>query len=160
MQRQLKVLELFAGTRSIGRAFEERGHLVYSVDWSEKFDGIDLCADIMQVEASDILEAFGRRDVIWASPDCSSYGVAAIGHHRKKNATTGELMPVTDYAAFSDRLNMHLHGLIMALSPRLWFIENPRGGDAQNVVYERPPPLHGHVLPVWRAAHEAYGHLD
>lgn len=38
------ILELFAGTRSIGKAFERRGHKVYSVEWDKDFENIDLYA--------------------------------------------------------------------------------------------------------------------
>lgn len=117
---------MFAGTRSIGKAFEEHGHDVFSVEWNKEFKDIDLCEDIMKVQAQDILSLFGKPDVIWASPDCSSYSVAAISRHRRKEET-GNLAPVSDYAKFSDRLNQHLLCLILALSPKYWFIENPRG---------------------------------
>ena len=40
--RKLKVLELFAGTRSIDKAFEKNGHEVYSVEWDKQHHNIDL----------------------------------------------------------------------------------------------------------------------
>lgn len=123
----MKVLELFAGTRSIGRAFEARGHEVFSVDWDYSFHDIDLYADISRITADLILEKFGRPDVIWASPDCTTYSVAAISYHRHKDEN-GNLSPITDYARFCDSLNQHVLDLIFELSPKYWFIENPRGG--------------------------------
>lgn len=124
---RIKVLELFAGTRSIGKAFEARGHDVFSVDWDKDFTGIDLYADIGKLTAQDILDRFGRPDVIWASPDCSSYSIAAISHHRRRE-DSGNLAPKSDYAKFCDATNQHMLRLIMTLAPGLWFIENPRGG--------------------------------
>ena len=123
----MKVLELFAGTRSIGKAFEARGHEVYSIEWDKSFEGISLYADILTVTAADILRDFGRPDVIWASPDCSTYSIAAISHHRRQEPG-GNLAPVSEYAKQCDAVNQHVLRLIMALSPKYWFVENPRGG--------------------------------
>lgn len=123
----MKVLELFAGTRSIGKAFDAKGHEVFSVEWDKSFDDIDLYQDIYELTAEQILQKFGRPDVIWASPDCSSYSIAAISHHRKRDEN-GNLSPVSDYAKFCDRVNLHVLNLILLLRPKVWFIENPRGG--------------------------------
>ena len=123
----MKVLELFAGTRSIGKTFEEKGHEVFSVEWDRSFENIDLYKDIYELSAKEILNKFGKPDVIWASPDCSSYSIAAISHHRKREEN-GNLAPVSEYAKFCDRVNQHTLNLIMTLSPKYWFIENPRGG--------------------------------
>ncbi|QYG30094.1 DNA cytosine methyltransferase [Mammaliicoccus sciuri] len=124
----MKVLELFAGTRSIGKAFEARGHEVFSVEWDKKHENIDLYEDISKLTAEDILEKFGRPDIIWASPDCTSYSVAGISHHREKDKETGNLIPKTDYAKFCDSTNSHVIKLIQELNPKYYFIENPRGG--------------------------------
>ena len=123
----MKVLELFAGTRSIGEAFEGKGHDVFSIDWDKRFENIDWYTDISTVTAQDIIEKFGQPDVIWASPDCSSYSIAAISHHRKREED-GNLAPVSDYAKFCDKVNIHLLELIKELNPKYYFIENPRGG--------------------------------
>lgn len=122
----MKVLELFAGTRSIGRAFEARGHEVYSVEWDKDFENIDWNVDIGAITAQDILDRFGHPDVIWASPDCTTFSIAAISHHRIKTPNT--LLPKSDYAKFCDKVDKNVIKLILDLSPNLYFIENPRGG--------------------------------
>ena len=124
----MKVLELFAGTRSVGKAFEKRGHEVFSVDWDKQFQDIDLYADISKLTSDDIIRLFGKPDVVWASFDCTSYSVAGISHHRRKNEKTGNLDPISDYAKFCDICNQNVIKLIKELSPTYFFIENPRGG--------------------------------
>ena len=124
----MKVLELFAGTRSIGKAFEKQGHEVYSIEWNKDFDNIDWYEDINKITAQDIIDRFGHPDVIWASPDCATFSIAAISHHRRKNPETGNLDPISDYAKFCDKVDQHVLQLIEELQPKYWFIENPRGG--------------------------------
>ena len=123
----MKVLELFAGTRSIGKAFEAHGHEVFSIEWDKRFEDIDICDDILNVSAQRILEQFGKPDVVWASPDCTTYSIAAISHHRRKESD-GNLEPVSEYAKYCDKVNSYVLNLILLLSPRYWFVENPRGG--------------------------------
>ena len=124
---KLKVLELFAGTKSIGKAFEEAGHEVYSVEWDKQHAGISWYADIGNIVAADIIERFGKPDIIWASPDCTSYSIAAISHHRTREES-GNLAPKSDHAKLSDSVNSNMLRLIEELNPTYYFIENPRGG--------------------------------
>jgi len=123
----MKVLELFAGTKSIGIEFEKAGHEVFSIEWDKKFENIDLYTDINLITAKDIINKFGKPDVIWASPDCTTYSIAAISHHRIKNES-GNLEPKSEYAKFCDKTNKHVLDLIAELKPKYYFIENPRGG--------------------------------
>jgi site-specific DNA-cytosine methylase len=119
------VLDLFCGTKSIANAFEARGHKVFTVDWDKQFNP-DLAADIGTLTAADIINLCGGvPTVIWASPDCTTYSVAAISKHRRREPN-GNLIPISDYAKRCDEINKHLIDLINELKPQYWFIENPR----------------------------------
>ena len=130
---KLKVLELFAGTRSIGKAFEEKGHEVYSVEWDKQHENIDLYADILTVTSEQILKEFGKPDIIWASPDCTTYSIAAISTHREREGD-GNLAPKSEKAKQSDKVNQHVLALIKELNPKYYFIENPRGRSEERRV--------------------------
>ena len=112
----IKVLELFAGSRSIGKVADELGYEVFSVDINN-FEGIDLVKDIEFITKEDIPFT---PDVIWASPPCTTYSIAAISHHRDMGK------PKTDFAAKSDRLVLNTLRLIKEFDCK-YFIENPRG---------------------------------
>lgn len=61
----MRVLELFAGTRSIGRAFEFRGHEVTSIDWDPRFGNCEHL-DVGDINSEYVLQRWGQPDVIWA----------------------------------------------------------------------------------------------
>lgn len=117
----MKVLELFAGSRSIGRTGEGLGMEVFSVDW-KPYENIDLAIDIGDMGIVDVPFV---PDVLWASPDCTTYTISAISHHR--DGTN----PKSEYAKKCDGVNQHFIGLIhewLTINPNMvFFIENPRG---------------------------------
>lgn len=117
----MKVLELFAGSRSIGNVANEKGYDVFSVD-IEPFDKIDLVKDIEFLEPIDIPFV---PDIIWASPPCTTYSIAAISKHRDNGK------PKTEFAKKSDRLvenTLMVIRTFLSINPNLkFYIENPRG---------------------------------
>ena len=117
----MKVLELFAGSRSIGKVADKMSMKTFSVDWTE-YENIDLAIDIAEMKIEDCPFI---PDLIWASPDCTTYSIAAISTHRNKQE------PKSDYAKQCDKTNKHFISLIkqwQELNPDMvFFIENPRG---------------------------------
>ena len=117
----MKLLELFAGSRSIGNQADKLGMKVFSCDWTA-YENIDFVGDIEDLDSKDIPFI---PNIVWASPDCTTYSIAAISHHRDNGK------PKSEYAVKCDSVNKHFLNLIryyLELNPDLvYFIENPRG---------------------------------
>jgi len=117
----MDALELFAGRRSIGTVAERYGYNVFSVDW-KRFKKIDLVTDIEFLTPEQIPFI---PDYFHASPDCTTYSVAALGIHRDFTE------PKTEQAKKADRVTMNTIGLLkhyLKVNPSMKFtIENPRG---------------------------------
>ena len=117
----MRVLELFAGSRSIGKVAEARGHEVFSVDINN-FDGIDLVKDVDELLMEDIPFC---PDMVWSGTPCTTYSLAAGSHHRHPN-----FKPKTDFALKCDRMNIKVNHFInewLNVNPDLiYYIENPR----------------------------------
>jgi len=117
----MKILELFAGSRSIGKEAEKLNFNVFSSDINN-FDKIDYVVNILEF---DYKKVPFNPDVIWASPPCTGFSVAALGHHWTggKNA----YIPKTDTAKLGIELAKKTIEIINYYKPKYFFIENPRG---------------------------------
>jgi len=116
------ILELFSGTKSISTAFKDAGWDVFTVDNNPELCP-DLVADISTLSKHRLPERFQHPDVVWASPPCTCFSVASMGHHWTMPYGT----PKTIEAVKSMELVVRTFTLLANLNPRLWFIENPRG---------------------------------
>ena len=118
MNKKIKVLELFAGSRSIGNAAESLGYEVFSSDINN-FEGIDYVVDILNFDTNKV--PF-KPDIIWASPPCTYFSVASIGKHWNEDHTPKSKNALIGVSYVSKTLE-----IIKTLKPNKWYLENPRG---------------------------------
>jgi len=104
------LLELFAGTKSVGKVFEAAGWRVTSVDLEARFSPT-LCMNVLDLQPEDI---DGQVDLIWASPPCTMYSLAR---------TTGGPRDLEG----SDRMVQKVLDLVAEFQCP-WFMENPQSG--------------------------------
>ena len=122
----MKVLELFAGSRSFSKVAEEMGMETFTTD-IHPFEKIDLVIDILELDNDLLMQKLFEKgidniDCVWASPPCTYFSVASIGHHWNKDHT-----PKTEEAKLGVRIVQKTLDIISFLQPDFFFIENPRG---------------------------------
>lgn len=118
----MKTLELFAGSRSFSKVAEKHGFFTYTTD-NQDFDKIDQVCDIFDFNIDKAIDKLGGKpNVIWASPPCTYFSVASIGHHWNKDNT-----PKTKEAILGVKIVQKTIEIIKEIKPMFYFIENPRG---------------------------------
>lgn len=124
-KKDIKLLELFAGSRSIGKVADDLEYSVFSSD-IESFNKIDYVIDILKF---DIKKIPFVPDIIWASPPCEGFSVASICYHWKKENNI--FIPQTKKTLNNIKLvkkTLEIIKYYKILNPFLiWYIENPRG---------------------------------
>lgn len=113
-------LDLCAGLGGFSSAFEDAENWrVVTVEIEEEFSP-DICADVLDLRPADLPAA----DVVLASPPCTTFSKACPSE-KYWNPETKE----PDHPKTRDHITLthHVIGLIKALSPDYWFVENPVG---------------------------------
>ena len=116
----MRSLELFAGTCSFSKEAEKFGFHAITTDGDNQFD-VDLIDHIGELRAY----MFPNIDVLWASPPCTTFSVASIGHHW--TGGKGAYIPKTRDAAIGLEVLKTTLSLIEEIKPKYFIIENPRG---------------------------------
>ena len=112
-QKKMKLLELFSGTGSIGKAFKKHGWEVVSLDLNPKA-GATITTDVLDWDYT-VFEK-GSFDFVWASPPCTEYSVARTTAKTPRNL------------ALADTIVARTLLIIEHLEPKAWLMENPATG--------------------------------
>ena len=122
----MRVLDLFSGLESVANVARARGHEVITLDFEPKF-GADLQLDILNFNPIAHLPAGWVPDMVWASPPCEAFSVAALGHHWTGGKKA--YIPATEWAKTSILIVAKTVALLEAWGDQgaVWFMENPVG---------------------------------
>ena len=105
----MRLLELFKGTGSIGKAFE--GWEIITLDIDPK-SSADITADILTWDYT--IYSPGYFDVVWGSPPCTEYSKAKTIGIRNLH--------------LADSIVKRLLEIIEYFEPKAWWFENPHTG--------------------------------
>ena len=116
------LLELFCGTKSVGKIAERRGYTVISLDNRPPTDPT-ICVDLLEWNYKDI----ATPDFIWASPPCTTFSIAAHGVHRNLAHMEG-FTEASRVGLLILRKTLEIIRYFEGKNKNLqWCFENPRG---------------------------------
>ncbi len=137
----MKVLELFSGTGSIGKAAEKLGYDVYSVDISDKYSNPTWKGDILNWNYKQFPP--DQFDIIWASPPCCTFSSMNAIRMNKKERIANEIKNGLPFL-------IRTRKIIDYYQPKYWAIENPYNSRMKHYIND---------LPWVRVCYCMYGYL-
>lgn len=120
----MRTVEIFAGTCSFSKVAKERGHDIQTTDYNSEFN-CDLTGDVLNEQIQDqIFEQVKKADVVWMSPVCTKWSLAAgntywTKYRQPKRDDTYDAIKMMLFCRFiADYCEKH---------NKIFFIENPNG---------------------------------
>jgi len=125
----MRCLELFSGTKSVGKVCDALGWESVSVDL---ILDADFKCDIMNFDYKQFPK--DHFDIIWASPPCTYYSLLQycwVGRKRKDGIIVSHEW-IEEQRKESDKLIEKTLEIINYFNPELWFLENPQRGQLKD----------------------------
>ena len=116
----MKLLELFSGTKSVGKVAEQLGYEVISLDLKDA----DINCNILDWDYT--IYPTGYFNVIWASPPCTEYSTAKTIGIRKLE--------------YANQIVLKTLEIIDYFKPQYYIIENPQTGLLKNQIFMNDLP--------------------
>ena len=136
----MNVLELFCGTKSVGKCCDQLGWNSISVDLEKKFNPTHLC-NILDFDYKQYDKDYF--DIIWASPPCTSYSILQgswIGRIKNGEIFTEEKRQQDMNEA--DKIVLKTLEIINYFNYELFFIENPQTAQLKNRIIMKDLPFY------------------
>ena len=134
----MKVLELFSGSKSITKFFENLPNVeVISLDFEKKYNP-DICCDIMEFDYKQY--DVGHFDIIWSSPECKIFSqlqntmIGRVGGRSKKLDPSKTMEKLNEKRKENSKYILKTIEIIKYLNPKYYFIENPQYSTIWNYI--------------------------
>ena len=126
----MRLLELFSGTKSVGKVAEALGYEVVSLDLKDA----DINCDILNWDYM----VFEPRhfDVIWASPPCDTFSKMKLSRIGRNGCTKDSIQSDIDNIGLP--ILRRTEQIIEYLQPNYYFIENPQSGKMKYYITDKP----------------------